>query len=35
MGCASIERRAPEPTVCMMRLITEIPNYIPGLSLTC
>lgn len=35
MGCESIERRAPEPPVCVMRLITEIPNYIPGLSLTC
>lgn len=35
MCCEGIERSAPEPTVCIMRLITENPNYIPGLSLTC
>lgn len=34
MGCEGMERSAPEPTVCIMHLITEIPNYIPGLSLS-
>lgn len=33
MGCR--KDGAPEPTVWIMRPVTEIPNYIPSVSLTC
>lgn len=33
MGCR--KHWAPELTVCIMCLVTEIPNYIPSPSLTC
>lgn len=33
MGCR--KDGAPEPTVWIVSLVTEIPNYIPTVSLTC